>query len=642
MCTDGEQRDAFLSAQDPAVDQELADLLYSVLGSRHLDPVHAPILRALLKLSENTDLLPQRLAHNSLQVAGGPPIHSTRISKIHRGKVDDRVVAVKVSNHSPELELGEYLNKAFKREAIIWSQLHHPNVLPFYGLFQAEGEHFYSLLSPWMDNGNITDFLKAEPQTDRQELIFDIARGLEYLHNLDPPVIHGDLKPVCLFIVAGAMFTHRPPKNNIFVTANKRACIGDFGLGKLPRDPKWGISRSSSLFAGNELYCAPELLEEIIEGEAESVSDATEDDQLGYKTLASDVYAFACICYEVYHGKPRFFDLHGLRRWKAIVGLIDDPTHKPGGMSDLLWHWVECFWDRNPAARPSISAFVQAMCPTPLNNPYKYDTAWDWTFLQDSPNDYDGSMKKVRPEELTDNDIVIALMGPTGTGKSTFINCALGDDVARVSGSVRSCTSKVELFACFHPDKPEQRVFFVDTPGFDHTEDVSSEKQTLAQVADWLIKTYKENIRLSGVLHFCSVTSARFSGTDRVNLRVFTELCGPEALDNVVIVSTGWEDLETDELVTLGEKREEQLRNTFLDDAGLDQVRYCRFSERTTQSAWRIIDLFQQQGNQRRPLLIQTEVVDKRLPLSQTSAFQAIRRRWNKWAKSWKGPKLLA
>lgn len=32
--------------------------------------------------------------------------------------------------------------------------------------------------------------------------IGDVARGLEYLHEQDPPVCHGDLKSVCLGIAA--------------------------------------------------------------------------------------------------------------------------------------------------------------------------------------------------------------------------------------------------------------------------------------------------------------------------------------------------------------------------------------------------------------------------------------------------------
>ena len=64
----------------------------------------------------------------------------------------------------------------YAREAIIWSQLRHPNVLPFYGIFNksTDPDSFrISLLSPWMDRGHISDYLKENqyPDLDRLALV---------------------------------------------------------------------------------------------------------------------------------------------------------------------------------------------------------------------------------------------------------------------------------------------------------------------------------------------------------------------------------------------------------------------------------------------------------------------------------------
>lgn len=67
-----------------------------------------------------------------------------------------------------------------------------------------------------MENGNVNDYLKKCPETNRLQLVskkktsiitvsnillqlLGVAKGLEYLH--DESVIHGDLKGVSLFCV---------------------------------------------------------------------------------------------------------------------------------------------------------------------------------------------------------------------------------------------------------------------------------------------------------------------------------------------------------------------------------------------------------------------------------------------------------
>lgn len=101
--------------------------------------------------------------------------------------------------------------QAFSREAILWSQVKHPNVLPFYGVYQLDDMyHKVCLVSPWMENGNLREYLATHPQTDRLLLVSStyipiptisdyiqargVARGLRYLH--DRNIIHGDLKGV--------------------------------------------------------------------------------------------------------------------------------------------------------------------------------------------------------------------------------------------------------------------------------------------------------------------------------------------------------------------------------------------------------------------------------------------------------------
>ncbi|KAG9090949.1 hypothetical protein FS749_000167 [Ceratobasidium sp. UAMH 11750] len=94
------------------------------------------------------------------------------------------------------------------RELYIWLQLDHANIVNLHGLARFQG--CVAMVSPWMNNGNVREFIRERPSTNRYLLCYYVASGLEYLHGVD--VIHGDLK--------GA---------NVLIDDNGVAKITDFG-----------------------------------------------------------------------------------------------------------------------------------------------------------------------------------------------------------------------------------------------------------------------------------------------------------------------------------------------------------------------------------------------------------------------------
>jgi hypothetical protein len=115
------------------------------------------------------------------------------------------------------------------------------------------------------------------------------------------------------------------------------------------------------------------------------------------------------------------------------------------------------------------------------------------------------------------------------------------------------------------------------------------------------------------------------TGSHRESLRAFSELCGEEFLPNVVLVSTGWEDLDS---VEAGVERERELQKMLADDHGLGAIQYARFCKRTKEAAWDVINLLQAPEHVAK---IQSEVVDQSKTLEETSAFQSLTRVWNRW-----------
>ena len=51
----------------------------------------------------------------------------------------------------------------------MWKALRHPNVLPLIGVTMSETQ--FAMVSDWMGNGNINDYVKAHPKANRLKLV---------------------------------------------------------------------------------------------------------------------------------------------------------------------------------------------------------------------------------------------------------------------------------------------------------------------------------------------------------------------------------------------------------------------------------------------------------------------------------------
>ena len=84
-------------------------------------------------------------------------------------------------------------------------------------------------------------------------------------------------------------------------------------------------------------------------------------------------------------------------------------------------------------------------------------------------------------------------MGPTGTGKTSFINMLSGSNL-RIGRELESCTSDVEVAKPF--DLDGRMISLIDTPGFDDT--TLSAASVLNMIAAYLSYSYV----LSNTRHF--------------------------------------------------------------------------------------------------------------------------------------------
>jgi len=175
---------------------------------------------------------------------------------------------------------------------------------------------------------------------------------------------------------------------------------------------------------------------------------------------------------------------------------------------------------------------------------------------------------------------------------------------------VRSETIGIRTIRAIHPTDGRP-VVFVDTPGFDNT--FKSDTEILTMVADWLRKAKRENIKIAAILYLHRISDNRMSGFAMKSLQLFSNLCGSQAMVNVVIVTTMWSKVGK-EGTTLEQALEAEVWKEMLDSG----CRTERF-ENTSESAWNIVGCLMQ-NNPGATLLIQDEMRDARKSLDKTTA----------------------
>jgi eukaryotic-like serine/threonine-protein kinase len=178
-----------------------------------------------------------------------------------------RRVAIKVLREEQATTLSV---ERFLAEINIAAQLVHPNIVPLYGSGTADGLPYYVM--PYVGGQSLRARLNRAGRLPLDEVLHictEVSAALDYAHRRR--VVHRDIKPENVLLHLG------------------RALLVDFGIA-LALDaiehPRWTMPGS---VPGTPYYMSPEQAQgdKLIDGR-------------------SDVYALACVAYEMVSGHPPF------------------------------------------------------------------------------------------------------------------------------------------------------------------------------------------------------------------------------------------------------------------------------------------------------------------------------------------------
>jgi len=105
--------------------------------------------------------------------------------------------------------------------------------------------------------------------------------------------------------------------------------------------------------------------------QAPELLDPDLDDALCVNTLASDVYAYACVCYEIFFGQIPFHEIaHDFRVMNAIMQgkrppRPDDHRSRVRGLDDGIWNIIEICWARDRDSRLTARQIVERLRSSP-------------------------------------------------------------------------------------------------------------------------------------------------------------------------------------------------------------------------------------------------------------------------------------
>ncbi|KXN91098.1 hypothetical protein AN958_02873 [Leucoagaricus sp. SymC.cos] len=321
--------------------QTLLDTLQKVLDDGSIPNVlRRKVPRVLSRLCARSQIYPSCLSLVDVNYERNP-VTSGSFGDIWKGYYQGKAVCLKVpkiyqrDNHATQSFI-----KAYAREAILWCYISHPNLLPFYGIYLLEESiGCVCLVSPWMENGNITEYLRNKPEIPRRPLVQETLEGLVFLHK--NKVVHGDIKG-----------------GNILIQENGSACLADFGLSCVVDEEilQWTSSQTTARI-GTLRWQAPELVDESTQT----------------PTFKSDIYSMASTMYEVLTGHTPYYECY--RDFTVVGMLVKGITpKKPSPMemetlelTDLIWQLMTNCWSRVPDERPTVEEVIGQLQHIPPN-----------------------------------------------------------------------------------------------------------------------------------------------------------------------------------------------------------------------------------------------------------------------------------
>ena len=267
---------------------------------------------------------------------------------VYRGTINGYLAAIK------------RLNGDVSKEIDLLNKINHSNIIRLSGVCFNDA-HWY-LVYEYAVNGPLSDWVynnssegKILSWTQRIQIIFDVASGLNYLHSFTTPShVHKDIK--C---------------SNILLDTDFRAKIAKFGLARTAEWQEGQFSLTSHI-VGTRGYLAPEYLEN------------------GIVSTKLDIYAFGVLVLEIMTGKEvaALYEEENMQLTDVLNAVLHedgqerlrhsmDPSllgNYPSELVVFMFKLIDSCLKKDPVGRPTMDEIVQYVSRT-LNTSLTWESS---------------------------------------------------------------------------------------------------------------------------------------------------------------------------------------------------------------------------------------------------------------------------
>ncbi|PPR08041.1 hypothetical protein CVT24_010840 [Panaeolus cyanescens] len=199
----------------------------------------------------------------------------------------------------------------------------------------------------------------------------------------------------------------------------------------------------------------------------------------------------------------------------------------------------------------------------------------------------DATIRQANFDPVDNNkDVITLIMGPTGAGKSRFIEALEGNDTLRISkDQLESYTQRIETYKLdnvlwwegpgtsptLNGGRNNQGIYILDTPGSSDSQ--LSELEIVKMINEWLKSHNCTSIDC--ILYLCPITDIRLPRSKRRTIDMLKSLTRINERNPgvVVVVTTMWDRLWNERSINAAEGRFNQLQDNvwkdLLDTGGL-------------------------------------------------------------------------